>query len=585
MNVFQKRLRILKICLWVAVGVIAVRLFQVQILQHGEWVAKAEAQHTLENVIHAKRGEIYMMDDGEPTAVVMNETVYTIIVDPMLTNEEKAKEVVEKYAKEYITADWKDVFANKTLRYYIVAKNVPRTNAKEIEKELVAGMWFQSNNKRVYAEGEMASELLGFVNADGIGQYGVEGSLNKSLSGTDGLLKTVADVNNVALSIGDDNIRVPAVDGENVVLTVDRNIQIKVEQVMAEKLKNSTATNGSVLVMDPRNGKILAMANLPNYNPADYGNVKNADAYKNYVLEAYEPASVFKVFAFATAIDNGVMTPETTYVNTGTTTIDGFTIQNSDPNFRRGTITMQTALTYSLNTGSIQALRLLGGSSTEITKEGREKLFDYYYNHFGLGKFTGVELMESDGLISDPNEGWARDLTYANMTFGQGLNVTMLQVAAAFSSIVNGGDFYTPTIVAGKMVDGEFVKAEQKPAERKTVSSETSATMRQMLYEIRSSRRTRGIDRWGYYVGGKTGTGQVIIQREDGTWGYSDSLEEVVATYLGFGGANGDLPEYVIMVKMWGEGRYVDTQTECLPVFDSISNYLQDYLKIKPKGN
>ena len=575
----MSRSKFLNVCLILVVSVIGVRLFYIQIIQHSEWTAKAEARHTLENTIVAERGDIYMMDESHPIAVVLNETVYSVIVDPMLTDEEKAKETVEKYAKDNIVAKWDDVFKDKTMRYYVVAKNVSRKNAEAIMKEEVHGIWFQENNKRVYPEGEMASELLGFVNADGEGQYGTEGAFNKELSGKNGLLKTVTDVNQVALSIGNDNIRMPAVDGDNIVLTIDRNIQRKIEKILADKVNNSVATHASAIVMNPNNGKVLAMANVPNYNPADYGNVKDASAYQNNVLEgAYEPASVCKTFTFAAAIDLGVMSPETTYYNAGKMTVDGLTFVNAYRG-KLGEINMQTALNYSLNTGSATALKLISGGN--FTQDGRQKLYDYYYNRFGLGEYTGVELYEVPGHVPAPDEyDYTMDYTYANLTFGQGLNVTMAQVAAAVSSIVNGGFYYEPTVLAGKMVNGEFVPAESKNYVRKTVSETTSNTMRAMLYGTRNSRRLYGIDKAGYYVGGKTGTAQVI--QKDGK--YSDAMGETIASYVGFGGTEGELPEYLIMVKIWGEGKHLEGERDAMPLFDSISNYLQTYLKIKPKG-
>jgi cell division protein FtsI/penicillin-binding protein 2 len=249
-----------------------------------------------------------------------------------------------------------------------------------------------------------------------------------------------------------------------------------------------------------------------------------------------------------------------------------------------GTITMQTALNYSLNTGSTQALRLIGGDPNSINRNGMDILYKYYHDVFGFGQLTGVELLETEGQISTPDSGYAMDLTYANMTFGQGVSISMVQLASAFSSIVNGGKYYTPSVLAGKIEKDVFVKDENAKFVRNTVSETTSEVMRGMLYGTRYNRRLYGIDRPGYYVGGKTGTGQVIIQRSDGTWGYSEAATgETIANYVGFGGAEGELPEYVIVVKIWGEGHHFEGERDALPMFDTISNYMIDYLKIKPK--
>ena len=154
--------------------------------------------------------------------------------------------------------------------------------------------------------------------------------------------------------------------------------------------------NLEAIVMDPNNGEVLAMANYPGYDPANFGNVESAAAYINHVVEdPFEPASVCKTFAFAAATDLGVMTPDKTFTNFGEITIDGWPIRNAEQGANLlGTQTMQTAFNYSLNTGSTQALRWMGGSETEITQTAREKLYEYYFNRFGLGHYTGIERSE-----------------------------------------------------------------------------------------------------------------------------------------------------------------------------------------------
>lgn len=576
------RIKILRNVVLVLLAIILVRLFFIQIVEHGMWVAKADEEHTLLETIVAKRGEIYMMDDGEPVPVALNQTTYNIIIDPAVTDKDALKHALETHAKDYIAVDIDETYGTEGLRYSIVAKNVPRAAADLIAKENLSAVWFQPNNQRVYPEGEMASGLLGFVNADGLGQYGVEGSLNHILSGKDGLLKATADVNKVALSIGKDNTKIPAEDGKNVVLTVDRGLQLGLEEVAAEQVASTIATNASVLVMDSNTGEVLSMVNVPNYDPGNYGDVTDASAYVNYTTDiSYEPASVCKNFAFSAAINEGVMTPDTTYFNEGYVTIDGWKIQNAEQRESLyGTITMRTALNWSLNTGSIYALKLLGGNPNEITQSGREKLYDYYYNKFRLGQPTGIEIMEDIGYIPDPNEGWGRDSVYANMTFGQNLGLTMLQVATAFSAVVNGGTYHTPTIVEGTLENGELIPAARTDiVEDKILSDDTSATMRDLLIFNRTSKRNSGIDKPGYAIGGKSGTAQVII---DGA--YDDPMSETVGTYIGFVGPEGELPKYTIMVKIWGEGQHLDGTLHAGGLFDSVSNYVINYLKIKPEG-
>ena len=577
----HRRIRILRSIVLVALAIITVRLFFIQIIEHDKWVARADEEHTILETITARRGEIYMMDHDEPVAVVLNQTTYQIIIDPAVTNKDEVKQALETYAKDYIAVNLDEVYSQEGLRYSIVAKNVPRDVIEKMSEQNIPNVWFKKSNRRVYPEGMLGSTILGFVNADGIGQYGIEGAMNNVLGGKDGLLKSTADANKVALSIGNDNIRTPAEDGKNLVLSVDRSLEQRIEEIAARQIKDTAATHASALVMDPNNGEVIAMTNLPNYDPADYGNVTDASAYLNQVTEVpYEPASVCKSFAFSAAINEGVMRPETTYFNQGFEIVDGWEIKNAEQRAKLyGTIDMRTALYWSLNTGSIYALKLLGGNPAQINQQGREKLYDYYYNKFRLGRATGIELIEAEGYIPDPNEGWGRDSVYANMTFGQNLGITMIQTATAYSAVVNGGTYHTPTIVKGALENDEIVPLDSNDENKineQILTEETSAMMREMFINNRDYKVKGGVDRPGYAIGGKSGTAQVI---KDGA--YDDTMNETVGTYIGFVGPSGELPQYVIMVKMLGEGQHLDG-TIASKFFDDVENYLIDYFKIKP---
>ena len=576
----KRRTKVLRNVVLVALAIIAVRLFFIQIIEHDYWVARADEEHTILETITARRGEIYMMDQNEPAAVVLNQTTYQIIIDPAVTNKDEIKKALETYAKDYITADIDEVYSREGLRYFIIAKNVPRDIIEKINEQELSSVWFKKSNQRVYPEGNLGSTILGFVNADGVGQYGVEGAMNQFLGGKDGLLKSTADVNKVALSIGNDNVKIPAEDGKNIVLSIDRGLERGIEEIAEKHINNTAATHASALVMDPNTGEVVVMANLPNYDPANYGDVADASAYLNQVTEVpYEPASVCKSFAFSAALNEGVMTPETTYFNQGYEIVDDWKIQNAEQRASiYGTINMKTALYWSLNTGSIHALKLLGGDPGHINQQGREKLYDYYHNKFRLDYPTGIELPEVEGVIPDPNEGWGRDSVYANMTFGQNLNITMLQTATAYSSVVNGGYYHTPTIIRGELKDGEIVPLEtdSEKINNQILSEETSTAMRSMFINNRNYKARAGIDRPGFDIGGKSGTAQVI---KDGA--YDNTMSETVGTYIGFVATSRELPKYVIMVKMLGEGQYLDGGIAS-NLFDDIENYLIDYFKMKP---
>ena len=577
----MSRINILKKVVLVALAIISVRLFFIQIFEHDMWVAKANEKHTLLETIAPKRGEIYMMDGNEPVAVVLNQTVYSVIIDPAVTEKDKIKTALETHAKNYITANLDEVYEIEGLRYYIVAKNVPYSNAVAIDGEGIDNVWLKEGNARVYPEGDMASTTLGFVNADGLGQYGVEGSLNNLLTGKEGLLKTVADFNKVALSIGTDNVKIPAEDGKDVVLSVDRSFEKGVEERAMNAINSTNATHAAVLVMDPSTSEVIAMTSLPNYDPANYGQVVDASAYLNQVTEVpYEPASICKSFAYSAAINEGKMNGDTTFYNNHYEWIDGWQIWNAETRAKlHGEISMRDALYWSLNTGSINALKLLGDNPDAITQTGRERLYDYYHNKFRLGQATGIELIEAEGYIEDPNIGYGRDSTYANMTIGQNLGITMIQTATAFSAVINGGYWRTPSIVKGTLENGNIKPLENRQTVTEQIlTTETSAMMRDLLVNNRSWKVRNGTDYPGYTVGGKTGTAQVIV---DGS--YDAEMNNLIGSYMGFISTEGEMPSYVVMVKLWGEGQAIGSG-DAMDLFDNLSHYIIDYFKIKPKA-
>lgn len=562
----------------VIMAVFIVRLFYLQVIQHEYYVSLANSEQLKQLVIPAARGEIYAMDGSTPVKLVLNETVYTVFGDPkIVTDAAKVENVLKRVAGGNLKPNVREMLNKKDSRYQVLATKVTRKQAELIKKESLKGIGFQSGTQRVYPEGQLAAQTLGFVDAEGKGRYGVEAAQNSRLTGSDGLLQSVTDVSNVPLTIGNNNINKPAKNGDNIVLTIDRNVQAYTEKALADGLKKSGATNGSVLVMDPNSGKVLAMANLPTYNPADLNTVKDLSTLNNATISApYEPGSDIKTLTMATGIDKNVVQPDSTYNNTDYVNVQGTIITNATKG-QTGTITLQRALNYSLNTGFVTVAERLGDGQN-ITLGARNTMYDYFYNRFGLGKLTGIELAnEARGTIIPPTDADGGAVRYSNMAFGQGLDVTMVQVSAAFSTIVNGGTYYQPTVLAGTMTaDGSFKPAPAKPPRTNVVQKSTSDKMRVMIRDARNAFYS-GKDKPGYYIGGKTGTSQTI---ENGR--YVDN--QTVGTYLGFGGARGETPKYVIMVQVSGKNMNLAGNADAMPIFTDISNWMLDYMKLQPKG-
>lgn len=569
------RSRILAAAILIIAAVFVIRLFYLQVIQHGHYTELARAEQQSRFEIPATRGVIYAKNGDEAVKLVMNQTVYTVFADPVtVTEKDEIVQTLKDVAGANLRDGYEEMLDNTDSRYQVLATKLTTQQRDMIAEKNYYGIGFQAVSQRVYPEGDMAGQLLGFVNAEGDGAYGIEGYLDEMLKGTDGLLQAVTDVRDVPLTIGDDNIRIEPQDGANVVLTIDRNIQSKVEDTLEVAAKRTGADEVSAVIMDPDSGEVMAMANYPSYDPAEYYAVDDAALFNNNTISGpYEPGSTVKTLTMSAAVDTNVARPSDTFVNTDSITIGDRTISNAYKGIT-GTISFQTAMQWSLNTGFVTLAQRMGNGS-EITYGARETMYEYYHDRFRLGQQTGIELAnEATGTVVSPEQG-GNAVRYSNMSFGQGMESTMIQVASAFSSAVNGGLYYQPTVIDGFVENGEFLEEDaREPVATDVVSANTSATLRQMLYEARQA-GFPGADKAGYTVGGKTGTSQVI---RDGA--YSD--KETIASYVGFGGR--DDPEYVIMVQVSGEDKIFGGAQDALPIFTELSNWMISYLKLSPKG-
>jgi cell division protein FtsI/penicillin-binding protein 2 len=570
------RSKVLAAILFGLITIFVVRLFYIQVIQHGYYIDLANKEQVKRLTIPAKRGRIYALSGQTPVPLVMNQDVYTVFADPTeTTNDSEIISTIEKVAGGNARSNLQNLLDKKDSRYQILATKITLAQANMIKSKNYSGIGFQAGNQRVYPEGSLAAQILGFVNDDGIGQYGVEEKLNKQLTGENGLLQSVTDVNDIPLTIGNHNINKPAKDGVNEVLSIDPSIQSYTEQALANGLKRTGATRGSVVILDPQTGKILSMANLPTYDPSKINEVQNNAAFNNGVVSApYEPGSDMKTLTMATGIDKGVVDANSTYVNTDHIQVDDVTISNATLG-QTGTITLQHAMNWSLNTGFVTvAMRL--GDGTSINLQARNTMYDYFHNRFHLGELTGVEVGgEVAGTIIPPTDVQGNAVRYSNMAFGQGLDVTMLQVASAFCSIVNGGNYYKPTVLAGKVDNNGNYTANQIKTPTHPIKLSTAYQVREMTQVARTT-NFPGIDKPGYYIGGKTGTSQVI---KNGVY----ASDETIGTYLGYGGTE-STSRYVIMVQVSGDHKLMAGNLDAMPIFTDISNWMLGYLNIQPKG-
>lgn len=561
-------------------AIFLIRLFYIQVVQHGYYSALANQSQITKLTIFPERGKILARDGAEGVApLVLNETVYTVFADPHEVKDvQKVKDVLRQVAGGELVNDSMQYLSDSSRRYVVLARQVSRTQAELIKKEELAGVGLQKGTRRVYPEGTLASQLLGYVNNDSKGQYGLEGARDERLAGKNGVLQAVTDVRRIPLTIGNNNTEIPAVNGENIVLTVDRNVQFQLEQSLKTHADKVHPENASAIIMDPNNGQVVAMANYPTYDPAQYSKVTDYRLFQNYVTDnPYEPGSVIKTLTVASGLNEGVISPTSTFGNAGgCTTVENARICNVLRNVP-ATPTIQQLLTYSLNTGAVSVLRSLGGGS--ITKAARDKLYDYFTNRYRFGKLLEIEQAgEAAGSVTSPDDPEGGSVKYANMTFGQGMTATVAQVAAAFSSIVNGGTYYRPTLVYG-LQDAKGVISKQAPTvvQQNVISPERSAQVRDLVWHTRYDNMGKTVDPPGYRIGGKTGTSQTIDPKT-----HEYTSDRTIGSYLGFvGGTSG--PKYVIMIRMdYAEGGTFGGSIEATTMYGELARWLITYEGITP---
>ena len=416
--------------------------------------------------------------------------------------------------------------------YALLKKRASKETAEAIAKLKLQGIYLKPKLRRRYPEGQLAAHLLGFVNFDCNGAYGLEGYHDSVLKGMDIPQGGEAYLNYQAIPIAFDPLALPQ-EGPYLVLTLDRNIQYLVERELAKAVARYQAESGTIIVMDPRTGAILAMASYPSYDPNRFYEVpkEQFDLFVNpAVSKWYEPGSVFKVVTMAAGLETGVVTPDSTYFDSGTIEVGGWTIFNPDRK-AHGWVTMRDILAYSLNVGIAHVSTLLG-----------EERFYEYVRRFGFGRKTGIDLDgEIEGYVRMPGSAnWSR-VDLGTNSFGQGIDVTPLQMITAVAAVANHGLLMKPYVV-DRIVDGQNVIVTQPTAVAQVISAQAAEQLTDMLVDAveRGAELAMVPD---YEIAGKTGTAQIFIPEE----GQYDP-ELTIASFAGYAPAHD--PRFIMLVKI-----------------------------------
>lgn len=564
----KSRLHIVALFFLFLGGAVVVRLADLQIVNHSRWLARAETQQEYRQSLFPRRGTIFIQDAKAPDGLYPLATnqkkffVYAVpqritnpdrtarLLAPLLQLEEAA--LVAKLSK----ADdpW------EPLQHRVQEATIESVKALDLP-----GIAFLSEPSRYYPEKEAASHVLGFVRFDGEkseGQYGIEDYFDAMLRGKEGYMESVRDARGESVA-GLGGSIVPAEDGADIVLTIDRNIQFVVCKELRAAVEKHGASGGSVVVLDPKTGAVRAMCSVPDFDPNAYRDVKDASAFNNPITFLdYEPGSIFKPITMAAGIETGAVEPETTYEDKGYVRLGVHTMRNSDGK-KHGIQTMMQVLEESLNTGAIFVARKM-----------EKEIFRQFVENFGFGKRTGIEVAaEVSGDVSSlakPGE-----IYTATASFGQGITATPLQLAVAYSALANGGVLMKPYIVAEVRYPDGRREVHAPIVVRRVVSDRTAALISGMLVSVVRNGHGKRANVPGYTVGGKTGTAQ--IARRDGP-GYEKNA--TIGSFVGY--APIENPAFVMLTKIDRPKDVQFAESSAAPLFGTIARFLLDYNKVEP---
>jgi len=540
----------------------------VQVFGHNKYEALAFGQHTTEKNITSSRGEVFLKNQQDAYPLGVNREYFMAYLSPRDVDDDNIVNIARRTA-DVLDVNYADILQKLEKRndvYEIVRHKIDRDVKESIEKQDIQGLYFLPEYFRFYPGGALAAHVIGFVGSDGekyIGRYGIESYFEDELSGYDGKVVQERDARGGWLT-NTDRVISAKTDGSDLFLTIDYTVQYEIERILQDAVEKYEADNGSVIVMEPKTGKILALAHYPTFSPSVYNEVEDVAVFRNPVIsEEYESGSVFKPITMAIGLDNEKITPDTTYTDTGSVRAAEYTIKNSEEKVY-GLQTMTQVLEYSINTGVIYVEKLVGN-----------KKFKEYVERFGFGQVSGVELpAEADGNINNLSH-LKRNVEFYTASFGQGITMTQLQLATAYSALANGGLLMKPQIIEKKVDYTGEEEITLPHTIHRVISESASQQIGQMLRSVVVNGHGKRADVPGYLIGGKTGTAQVAKKGEKG---YDDA--QTIGTFAGYGPIND--PQFVIVVRIDNPKTVVWAESSAAPTFGAIMKYLLDFYNIAP---
>jgi cell division protein FtsI/penicillin-binding protein 2 len=545
----NRRLWFVIVNLIFATLVIIGRLVAFQVVQAEEWVKIAETVQNLRIVAKPQRGLIY---DRNGSVLAGNSSDYQIGVSPPLVT--NPQELATALAPILQRPRYEILGALQSERAFVLLSGRVSAEIADAVRELpYRGLQIDPLARRIYPQNDLMCHTLGYTDFDGGGGAGLEAYYQVELAGE----AASAEVNVSPLSAQQSVI---AREGADLVLTIDRSVQYLVEQHLAQGLREYQARSGSIVVMDPRTGAILAMASLPCYEPYRFFEADRELLHNPVVNQQFEPGSIMKLITMAAALDSGVVTPHSTYYDAGIIELGGHRIYNWHRG-ATGTTDMTALLAQSLNVGAATIASWMGADT-----------FYSYLDRFNFGRRTGIDLSaEALGVMSRPGDSSWTEADIGAYSFGQGFAATPLQMIASIAALANDGYMMQPYVVQELRTNGRVVTHKPSVISR-PISSQTARQVTAMaVVSVLQETVTAQVD--GYTIAGKTGTAQIP---EGGFYHPSDTI----GTFIGWLPA--DAPELIILIKLdrprsssWG------SQTAA-PLFSDLVRELVVLLDIPP---
>ena len=560
------RLNLFLLLFFILAAIIISRLFYLQILESKFYKSQALGQQVGFQEIKGSRGEIFFgnsnVSNKIKTLATSEERWIMFAVPEQIEDKNNFSEVLIKEIKETIKPNsglTKNSIISKLDKdssYVVIEKDLSIKDIENVKKLKLEGLHLERVQSRYYPEKNLSSQVIGFLGGDNIGQYGVEGYYEEILKGKTGIKEEKKGLDSI------DYQDISFLNGSDIFLTIDYNIQFEAESLLREARKNIDIDSGQIIVIKPDSGKILALANFPSFDPNEYSSVKDFEIFQNATTQKiFEPGSVLKPFTMAVALNEGKISPENKFEDTGSVKIGPDTIYNFDRK-KYGEQDMSGIVEKSINTGAVYLSQLVS----------RQTFLDYI-DKFGFNQKTNIELQGENYSSNETLKKSVGTIGIATASFGQGIEMTPMQLVKAFSVFANKGKIVKPYIVE-KIVHGEEEQKTKPEISQNIISEKTASQVTTMMINVVERGFGSGAKINGYYLAGKTGTAQIPLKDKKGYY-----QDKTIQSFIGFGPALN--PQFLILVKL-DNPKVSGSALSAAPIFKKLSQYIINYLQIPP---